>query len=216
MLPTLTTISRQAIFAGALPVDFAETLATTSAESRLWVRFWNDHGLAESDVTYTKTVGGEPAEVPPLRGTVVAVVVNAIDEMLHGAEVLGDRQVAVGVDLWARTGFLDALVSRGTTQGYEVWITSDHGNLPTVPTEVPKEGQTVELAGTRVRMYPNEILRHAAAEFGVIWDPPGYPRLKPCPLFARGRTGFHSKGSRVSHGGLSLDEVIIPLVQVTD
>jgi hypothetical protein len=186
MLPTLTTISRQAIFAGALPVDFAETLATTSAE------------------------------VPPLRGTVVAVVVNAIDEMLHGAEVLGDRQVAVGVDLWARTGFLDALVSRGTTQGYEVWITSDHGNLPTVPTEVPKEGQTVELAGTRVRMYPNEILRHAAAEFGVIWDPPGYPRLKPCPLFARGRTGFHSKGSRVSHGGLSLDEVIIPLVQVTD
>ena len=117
--------------------------------------------------------------------------------------------------MWARAGFDEDPTASAVTQGYEVWLTSDHGNLPTVAGPVPKEGQTVESAGTRVRIYPNEVLRSAASEFGVIWDPPGYPRGTRCPLFPPGRTGFHTSGTRVSHGGLSLDEVIVPFAQVT-
>jgi len=96
-----------------------------------------------------------------------------------------------------------------------VWITSDHGNLPTVAGPVPSEGQTVESAGTRVRMYPNDTLRDAAIDYGDIWNPPGYPDGQLRPLFAPGRRGYHPSGAKVSHGGLSLDEVIIPFVQVT-
>jgi len=215
MIPTLTTNSRQAIFAGALPIEFADTITTTSAEPRRWTSFWSEHGLAERDVSFTRTLGVDSTDVPDLKGRAVGVVINAVDEMLHGAEVLGDRQVASGVELWARAGFLKTLIGRAANSGYEVWMTSDHGNLPTVPGHTLREGQTVyDAAGTRVRLYPNETLRARSAEFGIVWNPPGYPRGTRCPLFAGGRTGFHSGGSRVSHGGLSIDEVIVPFAQV--
>lgn len=214
MIPTLTTISRQAIFAGSLPVDYSDTISTTSAEPRRWAAFWAEHGLNPRDVAYYKTLGATPNDVPAITGTVTGVVVNAVDEILHGAEVLGDSQVATSVDLWARTGFLEHLVDDATTRGYEVWITSDHGNIPTTPSPVPREGQTVESAGTRVRLYPNPVLRDGASNFGAIWDPPGIPRMALNPLFASGRNGFHTSGVRVSHGGTSIDEVIVPLVKV--
>lgn len=215
MIPTLTTVSRQAIFAGSLPVDYSDTISTTSAEPRRWAGFWTERGLNPRDVAYYKTLGATPNDVPAITGTVTGVVVNAVDEILHGAEVLGDSQVATSVDLWARTGFLEHLVDDATSRGYEVWITSDHGNIPTTPSPVPREGQTVESAGTRVRLYPNPVLRDGASSFGAIWDPPGIPRMTLNPLFASGRNGFHTSGVRVSHGGISLDEVIVPLVRVS-
>ena len=216
MIPTLTSVSRQAIFAGELPRDFAEHIRTTRAEERRWRRFWADQGVADRDISYTKRLGDDADSIPELHGRVVAVVVNAVDDIMHGADVLGDRQVAVGVDLWARTGFLTNLVGVATRAGYETWITSDHGNLPTLPGRVPREGQTVE-AGIRVRIYPNPTLRQKAAEHGEIWDPPGLPTEDAgyYPLFAPGRSGYHTGASRVGHGGISLDEVIVPVARVT-
>ena len=216
MIPTLTSVSRQAIFAGELPREFAEHIRTTRAEERRWRRFWADQGVADRDISYTKTLGDDADSIPVPHGRVAAVVVNAVDDILHGADVLGDRQVAVGVDLWARTGFLTNLVGVATRAGYETWITSDHGNLPTLPGRVPREGQTVE-AGIRVRIYPNPTLRQKAAEHGEIWDPPGLPTEDAgyYPLFAPGRSGYHTGASRVGHGGISLDEVIVPVARVT-
>ena len=217
MIPTLTEVSRQAIFAGALPREFAENIRTTRVEERHWRRFWMERGVANWEVNYTKTLGDNANSIPEPHERVAAVVVNAVDDMLHGAEVLGDRQVAVGVDLWARTGFLTNLVSAATRAGYETWITSDHGNLPTVPSQAPGEGKIVERAGTRVRIYPNAVLREQAAGHGDSWDPPGLPTEKAgyFPLFAPGRSGYHSGASRVSHGGISLDEVIVPVARVS-
>ena len=218
MIPTLTSVSRQAIFAGVLPRDFAATLRTTNAEERLWRRFWKARGLPDREISYTKTLGHDAEQLPPVQGRVAAVVVNAVDDILHGADVLADRQVAAGVDLWARTGFLTNLVGGATENGYETWITSDHGNLPTTATPVPREGQTVEQTGIRVRIYPNATLRAQAADHGEIWDPPGLPTTADAayhPLFAPGRNGYHAGPNRVSHGGISLDEVVVPVAQVS-
>ena len=217
MIPTLTSVSRQAIFAGVLPRDFAEHLRTTSAEKRQWRKFWTWQGVANQDIFYTKTLGDDANRIPKLQGRVAAVVVNAVDNILHGADVLDDRQVAANVDLWARTGFLKRLVGAATRAGYETWITSDHGNLPTLPSQVPREGKTLEQAGIRVRIYPNATLREQAAEHAEIWDPPGLPTEAAgyYPAFALGRSGYHTGATRVGHGGISLDEVIVPVVQVT-
>ncbi len=217
MIPTLTSVSRQAIFAGALPRDFAQHIDTTHAEERRWRQFWTGRGIADRHVSYTKVSGGDAVPIPEPHERVAAVVVNAVDEILHGAEVLGDRQVAANVDLWARTGFLTDLVTGAIQGDYETWITSDHGNLPTLPRPAPKEGHTVEQAGTRVRIYSNAALRQQAAEHGEIWDPPGLPTGSAgyYPLFAPGRYGYHTSGKRVSHGGMSLDEVIVPVARVS-
>jgi hypothetical protein len=42
---TLTSVTRQSIFAGEPPLYFPDSLATTSKEKNHWVRFWEDQGV---------------------------------------------------------------------------------------------------------------------------------------------------------------------------
>lgn len=216
MLPPLTEVSRQAIFAAGLPSTFAASIETTSKEPERWREAWEAEGVDVGAVRYMRTAGTSPSDVPALAGAkVVGVVVTAIDDMLHGAQVFGDRQVLVQVDAWARRGFLRALVEAGVESGFEVWFTADHGNIEAHALGRMAEGLRVEDAGTRVRRYRSEGLRSGSGLEGIEWDPPGLPAGYGNLLFAPGRGGYFSDPVRVTHGGLSLDEVLVPFVQVT-
>ncbi len=49
-----------------------------------------------------------------------------------------------------------------------------------------------------------------------MWDDiPGLPEDGAALLFARGRLAFMTQTVAVCHGGLSLDEVVVPLVRVS-
>lgn len=214
MLPTLTEVSRQAIAAAGRPTQFADSLRSTSKEPKRWSMAWAN----VTPAAVWKRLDGARIEeldtIPLTTATVVGVVLSITDELMHSAEQMGDLGLHAGIDTWIRSQVLDTLVARATALGFETWITADHGNLECVPTTEPREGAFVERAGTRVRRYGSKSLRDESAAIGLRWDElPGYPadeaeRL----LFAPGRTGWGP--SRVSHGGLSLDEVIVPFVQV--
>lgn len=214
MLPTLTEVSRQAIAAAGRPTQFADSLRSTSKEPKHWSTAWAD---AAPGAVWKRIDGARIEEldtIPLATATVVGVVLSITDELMHSAEQMGDVGLHSGIDTWIRSEVLDTLVARATDLGFETWITADHGNLECIPTKEPREGAFVERAGTRVRRYGSKSLRDEGAAVGLRWDQlPGYPvdeaeRL----LFAPGRTGWGP--SRVSHGGLSLDEVIVPFVQV--
>ena len=71
--------------------------------------------------------------------------------------------------------------------------------------------------GERVRIYPDASLRHKVKErFPPLgeWGPVGLPD-DDLPLLAPGRLAFVSEHQRVvSHGGISVEELIVPLVQI--
>jgi hypothetical protein len=216
MIPTLTPVSRQAIFAGVLPREFPESLRKTTWDARRWEAFWRGQGTDVSAIRYTRVSGTSPRDVPAFdQVEVVGMVVNAVDEFMHGSHVLGDVQVASAITAWARRGFIRELVGRASESGFEVWITADHGNLETEPLGRRQEGLKVETAGVRVRWYSTPEMREARKVEGILWDPPGLPPGACFPLFAPGRGGYFSGDSRVTHGGLSIDEVIVPLVRVS-
>ena len=95
-LPTVTGVSRQAIFTGDQPRAFAKTIGSTSPEPAAWRRFWVNEGLAENQVLYAKGLGhpGSCDEVVsgPIAGgaEVIGLVVDTIDELLHG-ELFGKQ-----------------------------------------------------------------------------------------------------------------------------
>jgi hypothetical protein len=214
MLPTLTEVSRQAIAAGTLPTEFADSLRSTSKEPQRWASAWTGTGMSTAWVRIDGARVGELDAVPFGSADVIGLVLSATDELMHSAELLGDLGLNAVLEAWMGSGVVTNLLGRAASESYETWITADHGNLAVEPTKEPREGAFVERAGTRVRRYASHGLREDARVAGVVWDTlPGYPAEESeRMLFAPGRAGWGP--SRLSHGGLSLDEVIVPFIQV--
>jgi hypothetical protein len=216
LVPTYTTVSRQAIFAGDLPASSPRTLWTTQPEARRWREHWIAEGFPVTGVAYHRLKGRLPHDQLVFGDAcVIGIVINAVDDLMHTSELFGDAQLIANLDVWAANGFLVDLVARATAEGIETWITADHGNLECIGTRSVSEGVAIELAGKRLLRYPNLTLRDASAADGIIWDDiPGLPSNAEPLLFAAGRTAFTNNRISVSHGGLSFDEVVVPLARV--
>lgn len=100
---------------------------------------------------------------------------------------------------------------------YHIWLTSDHGNIECNGKGRPSEGSIAETCGERARVYPTPELRLKVLNdyiFAKEWKSPGLPPDYH-PLVAEGRDAFIRKGdSIVGHGGVSIEEVIVPLVKI--
>ncbi len=101
--------------------------------------------------------------------------------------------------------------------GFNVFLTSDHGNIEATGIGRPSEGAIADLRGERVRVYPDQILRaKVKAQFpnAIEWSPLGLPE-EYLPLLAPGRQAFIRPGERiVGHGGISLEELIVPFIHI--
>jgi hypothetical protein len=219
----LTSVSRQALFAGMQPRELADSIETTGREPQLWERFWKDEGLPASAVLYRKSIR-ENAQLDALLDAladpavkVAGIVVDTVDKMAHGA-FLGKANVAGQIRDWCDTGFADRLFTGLLDAGFQVYVTADHGNVAAVGIGRPQEGVIVDMAGERVRVYRTEALRAASAQAFPGTASLATPALPPdfLPLFAADRTAFVPKGEPlVAHGGLAVEELIVPFVKVS-
>ena len=221
-LPTLTSVSRQAAFAGKAPLYFPASIYSTDKERMLWTRFWLDHGLTGNEVDYAKGLG-EPADLAAveelLSGNwlrVVGLVVDKVDKIMHGMH-LGTAGMHNQVRQWGQEGFMARLLQLLIGQGFAVFLTSDHGNIEAVGCGRPAEGAAAEQRGERARIYSDAALRRRVSERfpdAVAWPPIGLPD-DFLPLLAPPRAAFVRAGDRVvAHGGISLEELVVPLVRV--
>lgn len=222
-LPTLTSVSRQALFSGLRPREFADSIETTSKEPQHWTRFWQDHGLRANEVLYRKSIK-RTDDLPELEAQlsdptvkIAGLVVDTVDEIIHGA-VLGKRGVAAQIASWCDSGFVDRLFATLLENGFHVYLTADHGNTEAVGIGRPNQGVASELRGERVRTYRSETLiaKTAAENPGSFrLDVAGLP-ANFIPLFAGGRGAFVPKDDHVVvHGGVSVEELIVPFVKVS-
>lgn len=222
-LPTLTSVSRQALFSGLTPRSFADSVETTSQEPALWTRFWQDQGLKTNEVFYRKGLK-RVEQLDELDATLVdthlkavGIVVDMVDEIVHGA-VLGKRGVANQISTWCESGFVARLFGLLLEKGYQIYLTADHGNVDAVGVGRPNQGVMAETRGERVRVYRSEALlaESAATCTGAItMNVAGLP-ANFMPLFAGGRTAFVPQGEKlVVHGGISVEEMIVPFVQIS-
>lgn len=220
-VPTITTISRQAIFAGKLPFYFPSSFRGTDKESSLWTQFWVDQGLTAQNVSYAKGIGDRSldhvSEIllrPETRA--LGLVVDKVDKIMHGME-LGTTGMHNQVRQWAEEGLLARLLDALINAGFAVFLTSDHGNIEAEGRGRPGEGVIADLRGERARIYPDRTLRSRVKEQfpdAVEWPADGLPE-ECLALLATGRWAFVREGERiVGHGGISLEEVVVPMVEI--
>ncbi len=220
-IPTLTSISRQAIFAGKAPIFFPNSIQTTDKESALWMQYWVDQGLTPNEILYLKGLGNGDLEAiaealshPRVR--VAGFIVDKIDRIMHGME-MGSAGMHNQVCQWAKQPFLNALLDLLLNRGFRVYLTSDHGNIEAEGCGRPAEGAVADSRGERVRIYRDTALRGKVKEHfpdALEWGPIGLPE-DYWALLAPARQAFIPKKQRtVSHGGISVEEIIVPLVQI--
>ncbi|MFN2135283.1 MAG: BREX-3 system phosphatase PglZ [Candidatus Promineifilaceae bacterium] len=221
-IPTLTSVSRQAIFAGRAPLYFSESINTTSKEAALWSSFWENEGLSKAEIGYVKGLrsAADLARVKELLAApkmlVVGLVVDQIDRIMHGIE-MGLPGLQQHVDLWMKQGFMTELISLLLEHEFRIFVTSDHGNIAAEGIGSPREQALADLRGARARIYPNQTLRSIVqANFpdAIAWPDNGLPP-DYYPLLAPKRNAFTQGGQTiVSHGGAAAEEVIVPYIEV--
>lgn len=218
-VPTMTSISRQALLSSEIPLYFADTLTRTDREAARWTLFWENRGLSRKHVGFLKGLG--QAETPELdallhsQKRVAALVVDVVDRLMHSA-IQGEQSLYLELDLWLRKGYLANLLSALLQAGYDVYLASDHGNVESQGIGPLREGVLAETRGERVRIYIDERLRdQMVSEVGGIkWPGFGLPDDMYIMLAKYGQAFVQHGQVVLSHGGISLEEVIVPFVRV--
>ena len=206
-IPTITMLSRQAIFRGDEPVlDYKQSPAS---EEKLWSAWWTAKGIPSSDIIYSYG-DSEPDIWSTTRR--VAMVSVTLDEVMHISEA-PDLLLAC-TEAWARH-FARTITSLWQ-KGFTIYITTDHGNALSTGTGTLTSAEKTHLfadgsRGARHLIYEDvapmqEFLSaHDAASFLVHdnW------------LAYRGEQAFGKTGKRqITHGGSHLLEVAIPFITI--
>ncbi len=220
-IPSLTTVSRQAAFAGKAPIFFPNSIHTTAKEPALWTQFWVDQGFTPSEILYAKGLGDGGLEnvsemLSRPKAKIAGLVIDKVDKIMHGMQ-MGTAGMHNQVRQWARQPFLGNLLNLLLDQEFHVYLTSDHGNIEAEGCGGPSEGAVADLRGERVRVYSDEALRRNVKErypAALEWYPVGLPD-DYLALLAPSRQAFiPERQHTVSHGGISIEEIIVPFVQI--
>ena len=218
-IPTLTSVSRRSLFAGNPPYYFT-ILSSDTDDTCNWVRFWQDQQYPANSIYYKRGIklidNGEVDDiVSNAKKNILGLVINTVDEFIHSTQ-MGTFEMHQKVRMWVQQGYLKQLIEKLLDKGFDVYISSDHGNVYATGTGIPREGVLVETKGNRARVYQEiDFLMKTAKKFkSVVWPEeyftPGYS-----VLLADGLSAFARDGEKITaHGGISLEEVLVPFVRV--
>ncbi|MNW38749.1 PglZ domain protein [compost metagenome] len=220
-IPTLTSVSRQSIFSGEIPRFFYDSIHTTAKEEKSWKTIWERNGVPSVYVSYERGLGQgayERSNIAALskpKTKVAGLVVDTIDQLTHNT-IQGQLGMHAAIAVWLNQGYLQALLTDLLDDGFDVYLTSDHGNKESKGIGRATDGTLPETRGERVRVYRDVVLRdQAAVQYSSKhWSGTGLPDDYHV-LIAQSGEAFVREGEIVvSHGGTSIEEVIVPFVHI--
>ena len=220
-VPTITPVSRQAAYSGKIPVYFPQTIARTDKDEYFWRQFWSNKGFKPDEISFL-TIKGNPGDEEKLdealsyQTRILGCTIFKIDKIMHGVQ-LGSLGMWSQVKAWLDQGVIEKIIKKLIDEDFIIYISSDHGNTETIGIGSPKEGVLSESKGERCRVYSDLNLRQKTKESfhdSFCWDHQGLPGNYHCLLAEQGLS-FTEKGQTVvCHGGISIDEVIVPFIEI--
>lgn len=209
-LPSITQLSRQAIFRGGIPNEAYSQNPT--CEAKLWKDFWQSGSreykkmLDEEIVYYYK--GLPILDIFPNR---LALVNVELDEYMHVSSHYSDLYSVT--QNWSRrfANTIDEL----HRHGYHIYMTSDHGSILAQPWRSLKQDEK------------NVVLKTSRGSRHLIFEKPEYldiflnehPELKQYLRIGakyaiwKNNQCFRND-SEITHGGSHFMEVIVPFIEI--
>jgi hypothetical protein len=226
-VPTITSISRYALISGLRPADFANDLEHCAPEARAWELFWSREGISAtacklSSLSFDRGIDQLP-ELQDPRISFYCLIEDTPDKLAHNA-TLGSADQQSSLRLWLDPAHdqnslpLEKLVDVYLDGGYAVFIASDHGHVEATGIGQPAEGLLAQTRGKRARIYKDRLAARRIQDAftdTILWDKDGILPDQLAVLMPVGRDAFAPNGEVVvTHGGISIEEVIVPFVQI--
>ncbi|ANU22007.1 BREX-3 system phosphatase PglZ [Planococcus donghaensis] len=222
-VPSVTSVSRQALFSGKEPRFFPGTITSTYKEKSLWTAFWEEQGFSKQNIAFEKSLGLAHYNQkdlayqlsPAIR--IYGAVIDVVDQFMHGA-TQGLQSVQSELNTWLQSDYLTLFIEDLMNAGFEVYLTADHGNVECIGRGRIAQGVTVESKGERARIYSSlNIRNHTANEQPdtISWDDTSLPSDYHV-LLADKNSAFVPKYQKiVTHGGIHIEEMIVPFIKVS-
>lgn len=211
MIPTVTSVSRQCLLSNKYPREL-ESPWTQSKEKQEFIACAKNMGFTNNQISYQR---GYDADFSALI-CCGAVIINDIDDMVHG-----QKQGRIGmfndISVMTKQKKLVNMTRRLLMAGFDVYITADHGN--TTRRGMGKlmsagvETETKSRCMLVLRKFADKDgmkEKHGMLEFPKTYLPKEYDYLI-CDV----GDSFDVKGEEVmSHGGISIDECVVPFIKI--
>ena len=245
-VPSITSVSRQALIGGIRPNALTRELIERPREERAWEAFWQRQALPRQGISYARlpnVVGADyPAAITSRRTRVLCLISTVIDDIVHGA-TQGAAGVHAELTVWLSPNadrrqdagavgsgvtadamqqgsvWIEELIDLLLAEGYTVTITGDHGHVEAVGIGNPQEGVLASTRSKRARLYSSlDLAQNAAMRLPdtMIIDTGWLRPQGVFPVVALRRSAYAIQGERVvTHGGLTVEEMIVPLITLT-
>ena len=227
-IPTITSISRYALISGLRPVDFPGGIDPSIPEARAWELFWSREGFSEDTckllpLYYDRQIDQQP-ELQDPRVNFWCLIDDTLDKLAHNA-TLGAADQQSSLRLWLDPAHEQNSLTLENQLGwyldhdFSVFIASDHGHVESTGFGQPSEGLLAQTRGKRARIYLDRLaaLRvQGAFADTILWDNDGLLLEQMSALMPEKREAFAPAGEVVvTHGGITINEVIVPFIQIT-
>lgn len=211
MIPTITSVSRQCLLSNKYPTQLQNPWSQSKEKSE-FVACAKNLGYNDSQIAYAR--GYETTLDATVR--CAAIIIMDIDDLVH-RQTQGREGMANDIGLLAQKSLLSQTVKRLHSQGFDVYITADHGN-----TQCRGLGRLIGTGvETETRSHRMIVLKDIAdvhgikSKFDMVEYPKYYLPKNLNYLVCDVGTSLDNKNEDVmSHGGMAIDEVIVPFIKI--
>lgn len=209
-LPSITQLSRQAIFRGDSPK--ADYRQAPVGEEKLWKNYWKEKGCKEYEIAYQHG----SIDLESTRSiTKLAIVFKDLDDKMHGSTDYTDLMMLTRN--WIERSGVNGIVGDLLERDFIVFLTSDHGNIQAKGWRglIGREKLGTNKSGSRSSRHIEYEEEWLTKEFYKA-----NPELKESSIleegviYLTGGLSFSGKDSLVTHGGSHLLEVLIPFIEI--
>ena len=207
-LPSITQLSRQAIFRGGMPLR--EYRQNPTNEKKLWNEFWKSRNFPDTRIQYLDNLKAEISEMT----TRLACVDMTVDERMHSAHSM--KILYQETCEWAE-GFV-AFIKRLLALDFLIVITADHGSVPSNPWRSLKQAEKTWLFDSNSRGKRHLIYQHpdamrdfveSNAEMKDEW------LVKDDYVVWMTNRCFDDEYA-ITHGGSHMLEMVVPLIKISN
>lgn len=209
-IPSITQLSRQAIFRGENPIS--SYIQNPTNEKKLWRDFWIKNKFLDAQIKYAYST----REVLNLSNVKrLAYVDMTLDEKMHASSDYYDLY-----DLtqnWIEQSNIIQIINHLISEDFTVFLTTDHGNIQASALKSLSHLQTLgtNKSGSRSLRhleYSDTSLKDKFLNENSDWKQ--FLGETGNTIYIKNNFTFSDKANIVTHGGSHMMEVIIPFIKL--